>query len=130
MNKRTTILIIALIVLVIGIVLAIALTSGTAASACKGSGTPKHYTITIRDGKASKTALNARKCDILTITNDDSETREIAFGPHDHHIAYDGVKDRIVHHDESLTVTLIKTGSYHWHDHLHDELEGNFTVTE
>jgi hypothetical protein len=130
MNKRTNILIVVLIALVIGVALVIALTGGTAASACKGNGKPTHYTITIRDGKASKTSLNAKKCDTLTITNDDSETREIAFGPHDHHIAYDGVRDRIVHQSESLTVTLIKTGTYHWHDHLHDELEGNFTVAE
>jgi hypothetical protein len=29
----------------------------------------------------------------------------------------------------SVTVTLVKTGTFHFHDHFHDEVAGSFTVT-
>ena len=131
MNKRTIALIIALIIFVVGGALAIALIGGqTAANACKSASKPTHYTVTIQGGKVSNNALTAQKCDTLTITNEDSAIREVAFGPHDHHVAYDGIEERIIHQNESVTVTLIKAGTFHWHDHIHDEVEGNFTVTQ
>jgi hypothetical protein len=57
-------------------------------------------------------------------------TREIGFGVHDKHVAYDGISERILNQDESFTITLDKTGRYHWHDHFHDEVEGYFSVTK
>lgn len=130
MKKYSNVLIGALIVVVAGGALAVALMGDNTASTCKGSGAPAHYTITIKDNKVSNTSLKARKCDTMTITNKDSIEREIAFGPHDHHVAYDGIKERELHQGESVTVTLNKMGAYYWHDHLHDEIDGNFAVTE
>jgi len=43
---------------------------------------------------------------------------------------YDGVAERFLNKNESFTITLNATGTYHWHDHLHDEVEGYFTVSK
>jgi plastocyanin len=130
MKRRTLVVIIGLIILAIGGILAVVLSGGSAAATCKSDTTPVHYTVTIQDGKASNTSLQVAKCDTLTITNEDSTTREIAFGPHDDHVAYDGIAERVLNRGNSFTVTMVKTGSFRWHDHLHDEVEGTFTVAE
>ncbi len=119
----------ALIVVVVGAALALGLSSGTStADSCKRTGTA--YEITIRDGAVSDTQVHAKRCDTLTITNEDDTIRDIAFGQHDHHVSYDGVSEKVLGKDQSISVTLDRTGSYHWHDHLHDEVEGYFTVID
>jgi plastocyanin len=129
MKWRTSVLVVLLIALVTGGALAIGLSgSKTAADGCPAGASATKYTVAIRNDKPSETHLQARRCDTLTITNTDGLTREIAFGMHDHHTSYDGVSERVLTKGESLTVTLNKTGIYHWHDHLHDEVEGYFTV--
>ena len=130
MNKRTLALIIGLVILVIGGVLAVLFSGGTAAAVCKSDTVPVHYVVTIQNGKASNTSLQTVKCDTLTITNEDPTTREIAFGPHEKHVAYDGIAERVVGKGESVTVTMVKTGTFRWHDHLHDEIQGTFTVAD
>lgn len=71
----------------------------------------------------------ARLCDSLTITNRDDRLRLIAFGPHDHHAAYDGVTEKTLGLDQSLTITLNQLGTYSFHDHIADQLVGSFTVS-
>lgn len=88
------------------------------------------HDMMIMDGKVEPDHVKAKLCDTLTITNMDSEAREIAFGPHDDHVPYDGVAEKVLNKDQSLTITLNEAGSYHWHDHLHDEVEGFFDVTK
>jgi hypothetical protein len=70
----------------------------------------------------------ARLCDTLTITNQDNRLRLIAFGPHEHHISYDGISEKLLSQNQSLTVTLVKAGSFTFHDHIDDALHGSFTV--
>lgn len=86
--------------------------------------------VTIKDDRMSTTHVDASLCDTLTITNDDPVLRLMAFGPHDHHEPYDGVAERVLSQGQSLTVTLNQTGTYLFHDHLHDEIEGSFTVVK
>jgi len=130
MNRKTSVLMVLLVVAVVGGALALGLSGNhSAANGCK-PGKPASHIITIRDGKASTTDVQARFCDTLTITNKDDIAREIAFGVHAKHTAYDGVMERVLAKDGSLKVTLNKVGTYHWHDHLHDEVQGYFTVTQ
>ncbi|HKU18947.1 MAG TPA: hypothetical protein VJP80_06805 [Candidatus Saccharimonadales bacterium] len=68
-------------------------------------------------------------CDELRITNKDNVERLVAFGPHEHHVAYDGITSRFLAQGQSLSVTLNKTGTFEFHDHLHDEVAGTFTVS-
>lgn len=128
MKKTSPVLLAVLIVAVIGGALAVTLPGGKT-NTCKSSGTPTHYEVKIENDTASNSSLTVHKCDTMTITNKDSKKREIAFGFHDHHMSYDGVEERELTQGEALTVTFVKAGTYHWHDHLHDEIEGNFTVS-
>ena len=67
---------------------------------------------------------------MLTFKNIDPTTREIAFGPHAQHVPYDGVAERILSQGQSFTITLNQTGNFQWHDHVHDDLTGTFTVNK
>jgi hypothetical protein len=129
MKWRTSVLVILLMVVVVGGALAIGLSGNqTAADGCPAGSSATKYTVTIRGGKPSNAHVQARRCDMLVMVNADSLAREIAFGVHDHHTVYNGVEERVLGQNKSLTITLNKTGTYHWHDHLHDEVEGYFTV--
>lgn len=96
---------------------------------CKGVNSTNHQ-ATIKNDAVSPKNTNGKLCDTLTITNLDPQTREIAFGKHEEHIAYDGVIEEPVESGKSLTVTLNKTGSYLFHDHDDETVGGTFTVTE
>jgi hypothetical protein len=73
---------------------------------------------------------DAHLCDTLTIVNQDNKERFVAFGNHQQHVPYDGVLGKELKQGDSLTVTLNKTGSFHFHDHTNDEADGTFTVTK
>jgi len=131
MHRRTTLLVSLLLIVITGAALYVGLTgSHTALNGCDPT---KHYAehvVTITGGKPSETQTIGKLCETFTVTNNDATPREIAFGAHDHHMAYDGVEEKLLAKGKSLTVTLDKTGRYHWHDHLHDEVEGYLTVTK
>ena len=96
---------------------------------CHGT-TPKSFQVNIQNGVASNTNVQAHVCDKLTFKNLDNVTREVAFGPHENHIPYDGVAERFLNKGQSFTIDLNALGRYHWHDHLHDDTEGFFTVSK
>ncbi|HET6924560.1 MAG TPA: hypothetical protein VFH39_01885 [Candidatus Saccharimonadales bacterium] len=96
--------------------------------ACGAANGPLH-TIVITNGHPSSGTVQGNLCDRLTFVNDDHLTREIAFGPHEDHVSYDGIAERFLNYGQSFTITLNETGTYHWHDHLHDDVEGYFTVS-
>ena len=128
MSRRLYVSIFGLVVLAIGAALLFGLHGTGAADECtKLSGTTHKLTIA-NDKVTPSGTVQAKLCDQLVIANTDSEAREIAFGPHDHHVPYDGVAERVLNRGQSLTITLNKAGTYHWHDHEHDEIGGYFTV--
>jgi plastocyanin len=102
------------------------------ADACSNPrGSKQSYSVMIMNGKVEPSGtVQAKLCDTLTITNMDSIGREIAFGPHEDHVPYDGIAEKVLNKDQSLTITLNKAGTYHWHDHEHDEVEGYFKVIQ
>jgi len=129
MNRRTSILLALFIVAVVGAALGVGLRGGRATGEnCQTSRKVTAYKVTIVGSKVSDDHIQGRLCDTLTFTNEDVVIREVAFGPHEHHVPYDGVADRVLGKGQSLTITLNQAGSFHWHDHLHDEVEGYFTV--
>lgn len=73
-------------------------------------------------------STNAKLCDSLTFTNRASQTILLAFGPHEHHISYDGISERLLEPGQNTTITLVKAGTYNFHDHIGDLLKGSFTV--
>lgn len=88
------------------------------------------HTVVIKDNKAVPLHTNAQRCDTLTITNLDNADREMAFGPHEHHVAYDGVTERYLSYKGTFSVTLIQPGNFRFHDHIGDIVQGTFTVSQ
>ncbi len=117
-------------VVLAAVVLAIAFASRSNTALSSKCGPAGHaYVVTITNGILDKPQITARRCDTLTIRNHDGMVREIGFGPHEQHQAYDGVSEEILRRDQSLAVTLVATGTFQYHDHFHDEVAGSFTVT-
>ncbi|MFI5271211.1 MAG: cupredoxin domain-containing protein [Candidatus Saccharimonadales bacterium] len=112
-----------LVVLIVGIYNS---SKAKASDVCPHIG--KTYTVTIKDSVISPKNTDAKKCDQITFLNKDNVTRNIAFGPHEHHVPYDGVTERLLDQNQSFTITLVSVGQYHFHDHFHDELTGTFSV--
>jgi len=95
---------------------------------CKHRG--KAYHVVIRNNRATPTHTTAALCDTLTVTNQDDRVRDLAFGSHDHHQAYDGQTENTIKKGQSVTVVLNKAGDYMFHDHLQDAAKGTFMVKE
>ncbi len=104
------------------------LSSNNDPSNCESKKT-KH-TVTIQNDEVSPKNTEASICDVLVITNADDKLRLVAFGQHDRHITYDGVEEENLRKNESITITLNTTGTYTFHDHLQDEVIGEFTVSK
>jgi len=90
----------------------------------------KNHLITLQDDQMLPKHSQARLCDTLTVVNKDSKVRLMAFGVHSRHIHYDGVSEKQLEKGQSFSVTLNQTGAYKIHDHLQDEVQGNFTVVK
>jgi hypothetical protein len=88
------------------------------------------HTVIIQNDKVSPGHTQAKKCDTLTIINRDDKLRLMAFGLHDNHIPYDGVTESTLKKDGSLTVTLVQSGTFTFHDHRDEAVSGTFTATE
>ena len=86
------------------------------------------HTVRFEDATLQPEHVTANVCDTITFINDGSRVRLLAFGPHEHHISYDGISERALGPGQTATITLIKTGTYPFHDHLQDQLAGSFTV--
>lgn len=87
------------------------------------------HAVTVHGNSVTPAHTTAKLCDTLTINNADDQIRLMAFGPHDHHQPYDGVTERTLAQNQSLTVVLNQAGTFTFHDHLDDAAAGTFTVT-
>lgn len=130
MQTKTILIVLIAVVAVAGTVAASVVFASrqkpTRLDSCKTTGA-KHLVV-ISGGDIQPKHIDAKRCDTMQIINRDDITREIGFGNHDHHVAYDGVREQIVGKDESVKVTLDQVGEYHFHDHFHDEVAATFTV--
>lgn len=93
-------------------------------------GTHASHDVIISDGEVTPEHTEAAVCDTLMIHNSDDVLRLMAFGTHDHHEPYDGVSETALEKGQSFSVTLNQAGTYIFHDHLHDEVQATFTVTD
>lgn len=85
--------------------------------------------VFISNGRVDPSHVTGRLCDTLQIVNRDSVIRELAFGPHYHHLTYDGITEEVVGPGQGIVITMNKIGTYHFHDHLHEDIIGDFTVS-
>jgi plastocyanin len=98
----------------------------TSSSTCKQKGVD--HLVIIKNNAVTPAHTNGKLCDTMTVTNTDDVLRYIAFGRHDEHQPYDGITEKTIEKDQSFTITMDEAGSYKFHDHLHDEVQGTFTV--
>ncbi len=87
-----------------------------------------NHVVTISANVASPIHTQAHLCDTLTFVNEDKVVRDIAFGPHPNHEAYGGEAEETVRQGYPKTITLNQAGDYVFHDHLHPEVAGHFSV--
>lgn len=98
------------------------------ASECALTG--KEYRVTLHNNEANPNNTDAKLCDKLTITNQDTKLRLVAFGEHDEHRSYDGISEKFLDRGEGLQITLNRPGTFNFHDHLDESVAGKFTVSE
>ena len=103
--------------------------TGNEQARCQSVAQPVH-TVIIKDNKANPNHTVAKQCDTLTIINDDSRIRLMAFGPHEHHVSYDGLSEHVLGPGQSFSVKLIQAGTFYFHDHTDDIVKGSFTVSK
>lgn len=100
---------------------------GEKTGACYGQ--YRSHKVTIKDGQVSPVHTQASKCETLTFINEDDEVREITFGTHPEHGVYAGETELVVRKGRAKSITLSDTGTYEFHDHIHAETAGQFTVS-
>ena len=101
-----------------------------AAAYPKCQGQHQVHKVVIQNDKAVPQHIDGQRCDTLVITNLDAQDRIIAFGPHEDHVAYDGVSERYLSQNGTFKVTLVQPGNFRLHDHVDDVVQGTFTVTD
>lgn len=130
MKFSKKVLIFPAILLLIGLVITLAVpgtsSAGNMIGVCSNIGTT--HKVDIIYNHASPQNTDALLCDKIEFTNKDAIVREISFGQHDEHTAYDGIFSKVIRPNQSFTITLVSPGLYHFHDHLHDEVSGYFSV--
>jgi cytochrome o ubiquinol oxidase subunit IV len=94
---------------------------------CPG-GTGMNYKIELKNNTANPRHIDAQLCDTLTIVNLDGEARMINFGVHEKHQTYAGETGKTIRPGRNMVITLTEPGTYKFHDHLLDEISGDFTV--
>lgn len=103
------------------------ITNNAKFATCLTQGT--NHTVTLQDDQANPQHVNGKLCDTMTFTNKDNAIRLVAFGPHEDHQPYDGITEQALGPNQSLTITFNQLGTYHFHDHIGDVIQGDFTVT-
>lgn len=99
---------------------------GQKTGACQGKHT-NHQMMFMNDAVIPKT-IQANRCDTLTFMNHESKSIIIGFGEHPAHNPYAGVSEYRLGAGQNETITLSETGRFTFHNHLHPETSGGFTV--
>lgn len=101
---------------------------GKLTGACQA--THVNYRIIFANNAVSPRHVAANKCDTLTFINEDSVTRDVAFGTHPAHESYAGISEFQLASGKTKTITLSESGAFNFHDHLHPTITGSFLVLD
>src|SRR6266536_1180515 len=94
---------------------------GQATAACSRTGAV--HQLTVSEQNMSPSRIVAKRCDKLVITATDATNHELAFGPHARHEPYpDFVNDQVLGQGQAINLTLVQSGVYPLHDHVHPNL--------
>lgn len=103
--------------------------NGVQAGTCP-AGTGTNHKIMLMDNVATPDHIDARLCDTLTFMNHDDTTRQINFGVHHKHVLYAGQEGKVVDADHNESIRLTEIGTYTFHDHKENQINGDFTVSQ
>ncbi len=101
---------------------------GEKTGACANIGA--NHQVIIQNGQLSPLHTDAQLCDSLSFINKDATAHDIVFGSYAQPEGYGGESGLTVRPGRSKTITLNQLGSHLFHDHLHSETAGYFTVTK
>ncbi|MBI3572838.1 MAG: hypothetical protein HY092_01405 [Candidatus Kerfeldbacteria bacterium] len=82
----------------------------------------------IHDGRFEPPTLTVSRCQTVKILNQDSVSRDPAFGPHPKHIVYGDFHERLLRPGQANSFTASITGTYPAHDHLEETVAGTMVV--
>jgi cytochrome o ubiquinol oxidase operon protein cyoD len=104
----------------------IAQVSGAATGACQGN--HANHQVTITNGTVSELQITARRCDTLTLIDDDASPRTIVFGSSPNHETYGGKTEMSITKHTPETITLNQSGTFMFRDDKDPGVYGYFTV--
>lgn len=101
---------------------------GRQVGTCPGGITTVHM-ITLKNNQATPRHTDAKLCETIIIYNADNQTRDIEYGVHEHHETYGGQYGDTLSPGHNMVIPLTESGTHGFHDHIQDEISGDFTVT-
>ena len=128
MKQKSLVLLSLATIVIAGLLVSIAFAGRDKAQDTTCASTGSNHKVVIENDTLSPNDITAARCDTITITNLDSKVREIGFGEHDKHVAYDGITERILGKGEHFSITLQQMGRFFYQDHFQDDVEGYFSV--
>lgn len=90
----------------------------------------KAHTVTIEKDRFKPTEIRVKRCDTLTFLNADDKLHSAVFGTHDNHVPYGDFAQEYLLPKERISLRLFQSGSYLFHDHLHEEIKGRIIIAD
>ena len=107
---------------------AIAQIGGEATGACKTN--EENHRVTISNGVITPSYTEAKRCDTLTILNDDNISYDMVFGSYPIRRSYGGEDNVSVRKGKAETITLNQIGMHGFYDDKNPDVSGSINVTE
>jgi hypothetical protein len=105
----------------------IAAVSGKLTGACQGNN--DNHIVVIEGDVIRSGHIEAKRCDTLTLTNNDESDRMFSFTSQGSSVSYGGVDEVVVKHSKSKIITLNETGEFNFRDSTDHGIMGSFSVT-
>jgi cytochrome o ubiquinol oxidase operon protein cyoD len=101
---------------------------GEQVGTCPGGGAV--HMIELKNDTANPRHTDAKLCDTIIIYNADGEARDIEYGVHEKHETYAGQSGSTLRPGQNMVLTLTELGTHKFHDHLLDDISGDFSVKQ
>lgn len=87
-----------------------------------------NLTVVIQKERFKPAKIRAKRCDKLTFINKDNKMHSVVFGTHDQHIPYGDFIQEYLQPKERFSLRLSQSGTFQFHDHLHEEMTGQLVI--
>jgi hypothetical protein len=84
--------------------------------------------VVIEDGIVRSGHIEAKRCDTLTLKNNDKLDRKFIFTSQDSAVSYGGLDEVVVKHGKAKIITLNETGEFSFRDSSDHGTMGSFSV--